>query len=70
MLHVVRAQAQTTTLFELGVDEPIKQYPGQVQVARAVKVQAPGKHFNNLTGAEAAAHGRRLSRALCCSPAS
>ena len=36
MLHVVRAQAQATTLFELGVDEPIKQYPGQVQVARAV----------------------------------
>ena len=37
MLHVVRAQAQTTTLFELGAGEPIKHYPGQVQVARAVK---------------------------------
>ena len=34
---------------------PIKQYPGQIQVTRSVKVKAPGKHFNNLRGAEAAA---------------
>ena len=37
----------------LGFGDPIKQYPGQVQVTRAVKVLAPGKHFNNLTPAEA-----------------
>ena len=37
----------------LGFGDPIKQYPGQVQVTRAVKVQAPGKHFNNLTPTEA-----------------
>ena len=30
----------------LGFGDPIKQYPGQVQVTRAVKVLAPGKHFN------------------------
>ena len=33
--------------------EPIKQYGGEVQVRRSVKVQAPGKHFNNLTNEEA-----------------
>ena len=32
----------------------IKQYGGQEQVTRAVKVQAPGKFFNNLTPAERA----------------
>jgi hypothetical protein len=32
--------------------EPIKQYPGQTQVSRAVKVLAPGKHFSGLTPAE------------------
>ena len=37
----------------LGFADPIKQYPGQVQVTRAVKVLAPGKHFNNLSAAEA-----------------
>ena len=47
---------QANTLLEMGVGEPIKQHPGLVQVTRAVKVKAPGKHFNNLTGAEAAAH--------------
>ena len=35
--------------------EPIKQYPGQIQVTRSVKVKAPGNYFNNLRGAEAAA---------------
>ena len=32
--------------------EPIKQYPGQVQVNRGVKVKCPGKHFPGLTPAE------------------
>ena len=32
--------------------QPIKQYPGQVQVARRVRVKGPGKFFNNLTAAE------------------
>ena len=32
--------------------EPIKQYPGQTQVSRAVKVLAPGKHFSGLTAPE------------------
>ena len=32
--------------------EPIKQYPGQVQVNHAVKVEAPGRHFTGLTAAE------------------
>ena len=31
---------------------PIKQYPGQQQVDRAVVVSAPGKHFSGLTPAE------------------
>jgi hypothetical protein len=31
---------------------PIKQYPGQVQVNRAVKVKVPGKHFSGLTAPE------------------
>ena len=34
--------------------DPIKQYPGQLQVNRAVRVKAPGKFFNNLTAAERA----------------
>ena len=33
--------------------EPIKQHPGQIQVDRAVVVDVPGKHFHNLTPAEA-----------------
>ena len=32
--------------------DPIRQYPGQVQVQRRVRVKAPGKFFNNLTAAE------------------
>ena len=32
--------------------ERIKQYPGQVQVTRAVKVNVPGKHFPQLQPAE------------------
>ena len=32
--------------------DPIKQYSGQVQVQRRVRVKAPGKFFNNLTAAE------------------
>lgn len=31
-----------------GMIERIKQYPGQVQVERSVKVQVPGKHFPGL----------------------
>jgi len=45
------AAAQANTLVE-SFGQPIKQYPGQVQVTRAVKVKAPGKHFNGLTGAD------------------
>ena len=30
----------------------IKQYPGPLTVSRAVKVDVPGKHFPQLTGAE------------------
>ena len=33
--------------------DPVKQYPGQVQVTRRVRVKAPGKCFNNLTATEA-----------------
>ena len=51
---MVRATTEQT-LESLGVGEAIRQYPGQIQVTRAVKVKAPGKHFNNLRGAEAAA---------------
>ena len=32
--------------------ERIKQYPGPVQVTRAVKVKVPGKHFPQLQPAE------------------
>ena len=35
--------------------DPIKQYPGEVQVLWRVRVQAPGKHFNGLRGAEVSA---------------
>ena len=48
------ATTQANTLVQ-SFGAPIKQYPGQIQVTRAVQVQVPGKHFNNLTGAEAAA---------------
>ena len=44
---VKAAAAQANTLVE-SFGQPIKQYPGQVQVTRAVKVKAPGKHFNGL----------------------
>ena len=44
--------AQNNTL-DNTFGETIKQYGGPVQVTRAVKVKAPGKHFNGLTGAEA-----------------
>ena len=30
----------------------IKQYPGQSQVTRGVRVKVPGKHFTGLTKAE------------------
>ena len=33
--------------------EPVKQYAGQVQVTRSVRVKAPGKFFNNLACAHA-----------------
>ena len=32
----------------------IKQYPGQVQVTRSVKVKVPGKHFPQLQPSEQA----------------
>ena len=47
----------------LGFGDPIKQYPGQVHVMRAVKVLAPGKHFNNDAGGgpkQSYSHGRAL----------
>ena len=43
---------QNTTLESLGVGEAIKQYPGQIQVTRAVKVKAPGKHFTTTCEAQ------------------
>ena len=42
---------QNTTLQTMGMDV-IKQYPGPLTVSRAVKVDVPGKHFPQLTGAE------------------
>jgi hypothetical protein len=42
------ATQQITSLF----GAPVKQYPGQIQVTRRVKVQAPGKHFTGLTQSE------------------
>jgi len=44
--------AASTPQITASFGAPIKQYPGQVQVTRAVKVQAPGKHFSGLTPAE------------------
>ena len=41
------ATTQANTLVQ-SFGAPIKQYPGQIQVTRAVQVQVPGKHFNNL----------------------
>ena len=31
---------------------PIRQFAGQVQVTRRVKVKVPGKHFSGLSAAE------------------
>ena len=45
------SSAQHTTLQSMGMDV-IKQYPGPLTVSRAVKVDVPGKHFPQLTGAE------------------
>jgi hypothetical protein len=45
------SSAQNTTLQSTGMDV-IKQYPGPLTVSRAVKVDVPGKHFPQLTGAE------------------
>ena len=45
------SSAQNTTLQSMGMDV-IKQYPGPLTVSRAVKVDVPGKHFPQLTGAE------------------
>ena len=51
---------------------PIKQYPGQQQVDRAVVVSVPGKHFTFLSAAQqklsydgAPAAGRRDCRRDC-----
>ena len=45
------SSTQNTTLQSMGMDV-IKQYPGPLTVSRAVKVDVPGKHFPQLTGAE------------------
>ena len=45
------SSVQNTTLQSMGMDV-IKQYPGPLTVSRAVKVDVPGKHFPQLTGAE------------------
>ena len=45
------SSTQNTTLQTMGMDV-IKQYPGPLTVSRAVKVDVPGKHFPQLTGAE------------------
>ena len=44
--------AASTPQITASFGAPIKQYPGEVQVTRAVKVKAPGKHFSGLTPAE------------------
>ena len=41
--------ADSTPQISASFGAPIKQYPGQVQVTRAVKVKAPGKHFSGLS---------------------
>ena len=38
-----------------GFVQAIKQYPGQQQVDRSVKVKVPGKHFPQLQASEQAA---------------
>ena len=60
LLAMVRGAttAQANTL-ESTFGVPIKQYPGQIQVTRAVKVKAPGKHFT-------APHDLGDHRALQC----
>ena len=45
------SSVQNATLQSMGMDV-IKQYPGPLTVSRAVKVDVPGKHFPQLTGAE------------------
>ena len=50
---------QNTTLQSMGMDV-IKQYPGPLTVSRAVKVDVPGKHFPQLTGADREGDHRAL----------
>ena len=47
--------AQKQPAMTAAFGEPIKQYQGQVQVTRSVRVETPGRHYNNLTGPEAQA---------------
>ena len=56
---------QNTTLQTMGMDV-IKQYPGPLTVSRAVKVDVPGKHFPQLTGAEQNASYTCLRAGLRC----
>ena len=44
--------ASNTPKIQTAFGAPIKQYPGQIQVTRRVKVKVPGKHFTGLTAAE------------------
>ena len=53
------SSAQNATLQSMGMDV-IKQYPGPLTVSRAVKVDVPGKHFPQLTGADREGDHRAL----------
>ena len=46
--HTLRGALRTMDAFV----EPIRQYPGQQQVDRAVQLNVPGKHFPGLTANE------------------
>ena len=45
--------------------EPVRQYGGEVQVRRSVKVKAPGRHFKNLTPAEQGPAGPSIVKLGC-----
>ena len=46
------ASSSSTPSITASFGAPIRQFPGQVQVTRCVKVKVPGKHFSGLSAAE------------------
>ena len=50
--HRPLLMASSTPQITASFGTPIRQFAGQVQVTRRVKVKVPGKHFSGLSAAE------------------